>query len=144
MTMDMRMTSRRKGFTLIELMLVIAIIGLLSTVALYAQRRTQQKSRDVQRVSNVAELQKALALHAAAQGSYPVMNGCIDASDAVTTLLIGGGYITAEAHLVDPLAPSDIAQCYRYEGTGSAYTLTYTLETDSLQGLSAGDHTIIP
>jgi prepilin-type N-terminal cleavage/methylation domain-containing protein len=60
------------GFTLLELMVVITIIGLLATVILAALATSRSTARDATRVSSVKELQKALELYRNQNGgSYP-------------------------------------------------------------------------
>lgn len=134
---------RQLGFTLIELLLVIAIIGVIVSLAMVGQRHQKGLQRDVKRVSHMSEIQKALALYFAEEQQYPTYTGCIDGSDPVTSALIGNQLLGSSSGLIDPSDPSDVARCYYYEGTGSAYTLRYTLEKDSTSG-SLGDHVIIP
>ena len=59
------------GFTLIELLVVISIIGLLSGVVLSALNGARSKARDTQRISDISELRKAIALYYSDNGSYP-------------------------------------------------------------------------
>ena len=53
----------QSGFTLLELMVVITIIGLLSTVVLAVMSSSRATARDVTRVQAVKELQKSLELY---------------------------------------------------------------------------------
>lgn len=62
---------KTSGFTLIELLVVISIIGLLSSVVLSALNSARSKARDAQRVRDLGELRKALALYYDKNGSYP-------------------------------------------------------------------------
>jgi general secretion pathway protein G len=62
---------RQEGFTLIELLVVIAIIGMLSSVALTSVNAARKKARDVRRLSDIAEIQKALEMYKADHGTYP-------------------------------------------------------------------------
>ena len=65
-------SKKQKGFTLIELMVVIAIIGLLASVVLAALASSRTSARDASRVQAVKELQKALELYRNANnGNYP-------------------------------------------------------------------------
>jgi prepilin-type N-terminal cleavage/methylation domain-containing protein len=54
--------SAKRGFTLIELLVVIAIIGILSSVVIASMNSARAKSRDARRVSDMLEVQKAVAL----------------------------------------------------------------------------------
>lgn len=61
-----------KGFTLIELMVVITIIGLIASTVLAALSSARAKARDATRVQTVKELQKALELYRNVNnGNYP-------------------------------------------------------------------------
>lgn len=131
------------GFTLIELMIAIGIIGIIAALALVGQRNVQSKRRDVRRVSNIGELQKALSLYISQAGAYPTYTGCVDGGDLVSTEIVGKGLLGGSAKLADPLYPSDLVKCYYYESAGSQYTLRYTLESNSAAG-TAGDHIVVP
>ena len=61
----------KKGFTLIELLVVISIIAVLSALVLNNLRETRARTRDVKRVSDLLEVQKALELYRAHNGRYP-------------------------------------------------------------------------
>lgn len=134
----------KNGFTLIELMLAIAIIGLIASIAMIGQRGAQAKRRDVTRAANVGELQKALTLLAAQAQAYPVYSGCITGADPVTTAIRAFALVGGEVKLADPTYSSDPTRCYFYSSaTGSVYTLRYTLESNSSAG-EAGDHLVQP
>lgn len=60
-----------RGFTLIELLVVIAIIGILSSVVLASLNTARLKSRDTRRISDIKQLQLALALYFDSAGGYP-------------------------------------------------------------------------
>ncbi len=68
-------TSRTRGFTLIELLVVIAIIGILSSVVLASLSSARQKARDAQRLSDMREMSKVIALtHGTAATTF---TGCV-------------------------------------------------------------------
>ena len=62
----------RKGFTLIELMVVISIISLLSSVIFTSTNSIRISSRDSQRLLQVREFQKALEMYYYNEGGYPI------------------------------------------------------------------------
>lgn len=73
----------RNGFTLIELMVVITIIGLLASTVLASLSESRKTARDAVRVQTVKELQKALELYRAANnGNYKCATGGCDAGGA--------------------------------------------------------------
>ena len=60
-----------RGFTLVELLIVIAIIGVLTTLLMANFIGVRQRARDAQRKSDVRQIQAALELYRSDQGSYP-------------------------------------------------------------------------
>ncbi|MFA7169971.1 MAG: prepilin-type N-terminal cleavage/methylation domain-containing protein [Candidatus Paceibacterota bacterium] len=118
---------RQKGFTLIELLVVISIIGVLSTIAMTSLNGARTKARDVKRISEIEQIQKALELYYADNGQYPVSGGATspnggwsnsnDASwDSLQTKL--APYMTALPK--DPVNTST-----GWAGWSNTYTYTY-------------------
>ncbi len=68
-----------RGFTLIEILVVITIIGILSAVVFSALNDARARSRNATYISQVREYQKALALYYSERGSYPGSGawGCV-------------------------------------------------------------------
>lgn len=65
---------KRKGFTLIELMIVVAIIGVLAAVAIPAYSDYVKKSRESEAISSLGDIRKAQIAYkqdiAAGNGTY--------------------------------------------------------------------------
>lgn len=71
------MTSRYKhnGFTIVELLIVIVVIGILAAITIVAYNGVQQRARDSRRVSDMKQVQKDLELFYTSQGRYPITPG---------------------------------------------------------------------
>lgn len=69
------MQPRLRGFTIVELLIVIVIIGILAAITLVAYSGMQQRGRDSARLSDLSGLAKALELYKTDNGSYPNCSG---------------------------------------------------------------------
>lgn len=119
---------KKSGFTLIELMVVIAIIAILSGIVLASLSSTRAKSRDSKRIGDISQLQLALELFYEACRQYPATlstgasNGCPTSPSQVTL-----------GTFIDPIPkdPKDPTYSYVYSvvpNTYSNYHLGATLE----------------
>ncbi len=67
----------KQGFTLIEFLVVISIIGFLSTLAVGVLGNTRQKARDARRVNDMGAVSKAFELYATKNNSYNAYGGTV-------------------------------------------------------------------
>lgn len=142
----------KKGFTLIELVVVMAIIGILATTGVFAYQPVLKNSRDAKRKSDIKEIQFALENYKQVNGTYPTAsqidhNECgWDVSEMGTFIapLLDEGFLKVQPK--DPNVQS-VTWCttgdfgyfyYRYDGTESAsgcgtahYVLTAHMEVSS-------------
>jgi len=115
-----KMKNLNKGFTMIELIVVIAILGLLSTVGLVSFRTAQIKGRDAQRKSDLAQVQKGLELYYNDHQSYP------DSLPAA-----GSSWQDANDTLYMKEMPEDSKfGAYPYSSDGTFYLLYARLENE--------------
>jgi len=64
-------TLRRAGFTIVELLVVVSIIGLLIALLLPAVQQARESARCVECKNHLHQISLALLLHADAHGSFP-------------------------------------------------------------------------
>ena len=95
---------RRRGFTLIELIVVIGIIAILATLGLTTFGGIQKKARDAKRKGDLKDMQTALAQYYADNGSYPPTAGTWRGS--CPSCSYGSGYTdTGSTGYIPDLAP---------------------------------------
>ena len=99
---------KQKGFTLLELLVVIGIIGLLASILVVNLTGTRRRARDTKRVADIRSMQTAVEDYYGKNGKYP----------GVISDLVSGGQISSWP--LDPLALSGTSctgnsdSCYWY------------------------------
>jgi len=135
----------KRGFTIIELLVVVAVIAVLSSVIMVALSNAKEKSRDARRASDMREIQNALNLYFTDNNRFPVVTTAVDitGSDAFSTALEVAGVISDTP--TDPVNAENLVYSYVSSSNGANYTISFCLETDTIQGYSQGcGNTISP
>lgn len=121
---------REKSFTVIELLLVIAIIGLLATIIFVALNSVRAKGRDSRRLSEIDSLRKALEFYYIDYGQYPEKTSWIKIEEDTDFLSAISPYISED--IQDPLYESGGEYSYQYtseDTNGTEYKVCATMET---------------
>jgi len=63
--------NKGRGFTIVELLIVIVVIAILAAISIVAYNGIQQRARDSERVQEITTIQKALELYQIDNGGYP-------------------------------------------------------------------------
>ncbi|MFH1601377.1 MAG: prepilin-type N-terminal cleavage/methylation domain-containing protein [Candidatus Shapirobacteria bacterium] len=138
---------KRKGFTLVELLVVMAIMAILASIAFGQYRNSQKKARDAQRKADLDNIARALEMYYSDHGSYPLNYEGLISVDGET----GVGWTESfQADVGDdqtvvymkrlPKDPqTDYSYCYF--GDSDSFTLYAKLENDNDSNYCASGYT---
>ena len=118
------MPRHSKGFTLIELMIVVAIIGILAAIALPKMADLIRKSAEGTSKGNIGAIRSALSLYYGDnEGNYPA---------DISSLTLSGKYLTAipiaktpdyhpdtSTRILAPIATANDSSGWIYDNTAS-------------------------
>jgi len=55
--------NKQSGFTIVELLIVIVVIGILAAISIVAYSGIQQRARDAVRINDISQLQRAIEMY---------------------------------------------------------------------------------
>lgn len=122
---------RQKGFTLLELLVVMVILGLLAAIGLGSFMSSQRKGRDARRKADLTAIKSALELYYNDFDSYPLSDasqnivGCDGGACDWNDLWERNGTIYMVQIPEDPAGGT-----YAYDSDGTSYILYARLENE--------------
>lgn len=130
----------KKGFTLVELLVVISILGILASIALVSFRSAQMRGRDAQRKSDLKQISSSLELYYSDYGKYPAASsdglglivGCPSTTD--TACAWGSGQFWDEKTIYFRTVPKDPVTGQNY------YYRSITVNNSAYQGFQLFAH----
>lgn len=131
---------RSKGFTLVELIVVIAILGVLTTIAVFNYLNVQRQARDDQRNSDTTTLAESLEQYFAKNGEYPSVSQMTNPDGNAVKTLLG---LSSLDGLVAPSASAGTTNSWKTGTPSLTNPFVYTGNTDTsascLTGTAATD-----
>lgn len=130
-----------RGFTIVELLIVIVVIGILAGLVIVTYNGIQQKARDTERKTDVNALASHAEAYNAQAGNYPSLTQFNDSTFRSTNMKgLPDGALQDPKGSGATLCNSVQANCYAYvpapsgcdngtNGDCASYTLTATLES---------------
>lgn len=132
-------TKYKKGFTLIEFLVVVAIMMLLGAIVLVSLEKSKARSRDTKRVTDIQSISQTLNIYQNNEQAYPIYTGYITSDDPMSLALETSRLISNVP--VDPFNREVEGLIYKYyyqSADAKTYLLRFCQETDSIQRLKKG------
>ena len=116
------LSKRNKGFTIVELLIVIVVIGILALLVITTYSSIQQKARNSKRASDIKSIQTHVEAYFTLSGHYPSL------TDMNTASFLTANMSSLDQNaLIDPLNPTQsktlvnapVAKSYSYQPTQS-------------------------
>jgi len=124
MSMIARSLSRERGFTLVELMVVVAVIGVLATIAIPLYTNVQARGRLAKAQADSRTLASAVSVYGTHMGRIPTALTQLTVASTNAQGLVAGPFVAAV-----PTAPGGWG-AYTYTPDTAAGTFTITTSGD--------------
>ncbi|HSI20556.1 MAG TPA: prepilin-type N-terminal cleavage/methylation domain-containing protein [Verrucomicrobiae bacterium] len=132
---------RKPAFTLVELMITVAIIGILAAIASVSYSGVRTRARDAQRINDLNQIKVVLSTYYAAQTPQVYVSApsavTVDGSTDALSLALEPNYIREMP--VDPLNTGSNIYKYQSANSAKAFTLFGTFENkENKKGWNGG------
>lgn len=127
---------RNKGFTIVELLIVIVVIAILAAITIVAFNGVQNRAKNTATQSAVKQVQKLVEAYAAENGSYPSTgglgqvytdSGCpftADDNGVKTANWVPGISAQLPQSSFSGTGRNSVGGCYMYSSDGTTYVLS--------------------
>lgn len=129
--------NNRRGFTLIEILVVITVIAIISSIALMTYTKTQQQSRDSQRSVSATIVVEGLEKYYSQNGEYPSVAKMIATNATTPKNLLG--LSSLESFVAPRSADGTTTNIWKTGTASSTNPLTYSANTDNSASCLTGN-----
>lgn len=98
----------RGGFTLVEILVVLVVVGILATIVSLSYTRVQRDGRDSERAAKASVIADALENYYNQNGEYPSVISLVNTEVANTGSVVATKLGITKDILVFPLSPSTV------------------------------------
>lgn len=129
---------KQQGFTLIELMIVVAIIGILAAVALPAYQDYTIRARVSEAMGFASAAKTAVSEHKISRGEWPADNSAAGLAAQITSPVVGGVEVgNANGEIIITLRSAAnlgaaAGKKFKFVGTASNGNVVWTCSKDDI------------
>tara|TARA_R100000655_G_scaffold88508_1_gene128816 strand:- start:889 stop:1428 length:540 start_codon:yes stop_codon:yes gene_type:complete len=122
-----KFVDKKRGFTIVELLIVIVVIAILASISIVAYNGIQQRARDSERKSNISTLAKAFELYHIKYGVYPDSGGSSTVNGSWSTSNDSSWQLLANQLVPEFISkmPSDPTNSANGFTAGASYSYSY-------------------
>jgi len=123
---------KQRGFTLVELLVVIVILGIIAAIAVPRFLASQDRARVVAAVADVDHFRKALAVYEVDYGNFPDQN--LASVAAITAALVDP---SGNDYMILPDGQNFASFAYTPVNAGESYEITVIANDHNSTGVAA-------
>lgn len=117
---------KQKGFTIVELLIVIVVIGILAAVTIVAFNGVQQRATNTAKITGAQQTLKLIKAYVAENGTYPVANTVCATTDSVCTAYNGVVITASNSTLLTEIKKiGNPVESVSKKSSDTTYGLTY-------------------
>lgn len=143
--MRLQNIKNQKGFTIVELLIVIVVIGILAAIVIVAYTGIQDRANSTSAQSAADTVVKKAQAYHVVEASYPVDIAAFatvnesDLTDVSVTDATGMGTAGATAPTTEPTEPGDVVICVNDVNLGDGLSVYYwDYDADSMTSEDIG------
>ncbi|HVM90661.1 MAG TPA: type II secretion system protein [Verrucomicrobiae bacterium] len=123
----------RRAFTVLEALIVVAVFGLLATLAVLSLNSARASLRDAQRLSDISTVRAGLSQYWLEKANYPVADSVLIGQPGANKLSSAG--FVDQSDQATPVYIENLSggpksgEYYRYHGSANGYSIRFQTET---------------